>query len=180
VVGRPESLVAAIGMSEHLGVHDAAIEPALHGDGLALGDQYAIFAARSGVDQSAAAAVLHHELVAEDLGDVAPDRDRTAFGHPVDRGWLQQHHTARLPVLGEPRPACAKRSAGDQHDGESAGREAATREPRAAPRRWQRFRFGGIFSIGHDPGFPVIVVDARNVARAAKPTLNRTVQLELS
>jgi hypothetical protein len=113
-------------VSEHIGVHHAAVQPALHGDGLALGNHHAILTARSRVDQRATAAVLQHELVAEDLGDVAPDRDRSLLSHLVDRRRLQQHHAPRLPVLGEPRPACAERGTGNQHDGESAGREAAT------------------------------------------------------
>jgi hypothetical protein len=138
-------------VSEHIGVHHAAVQPALYGDGLALGNYHAIFAARSRVDQGATAAVLQHELVAKDLRDVAPDRDRTLLSHLVDRRRLQQHHAPRLPVLGEPRPARAERSAGNQHDSESPSGESAPRDAQAAP-RWKRPRFRGIFSIGHDPG----------------------------
>jgi hypothetical protein len=124
--GRPESFVSAIGVSEHVGVHYAAVQAALNCDGLALRNYQAILAARSGVDQGATAAILYDELVAKDLGDVAFDRCGGSLGHPVDRARLQQHHAPRLPVLGEPSPARAQRGAGDQHNAESASREATT------------------------------------------------------
>jgi hypothetical protein len=180
MVRRTESFVPAIGMREHLGAYDSAVEPALHGDRLTLGDHHAILAARPCIDQRATAAILHHEFVAEDLGDVAPDRDRTSFDHLVDRSGLQQQHVSRLPILGEARAAGPERGTGDQHDGKSAGRDAAIGQPQAAPWRWQRFRFEGMLSVGHNTVFLVIVVDVRTGQGVAKSSLNRTVQAELS
>jgi hypothetical protein len=75
----------AVGVGEHVGVHDAAIKPALHGNRLTLGDHRAILAAGSGIHQRTTAGVLHHELVAKDLRDIALDGDRTSLGHLVDR-----------------------------------------------------------------------------------------------
>jgi hypothetical protein len=120
MVGRPESFVSTIGVSEDVGVHHAAVQTALHGNSLAPGNCQAIFTAWSGIDQGTTASVLHDELVAEDLGDNPLDRDGTSLSHLVDRRGLQQHHASRLPILGEPRSACAKGGAGDQHDRESA------------------------------------------------------------
>jgi hypothetical protein len=137
-------------MNDHVSANYTAIEPGLYCHDLALGHQHAILTARSRVDERTTAAVLHHELVAEDLGYDTFYRDRTSLSHPVDRGWLQQHHAPRRPVLGKPRAACAQRSASDQHDRETARREAATRDEQAAPRRWHCFWFGSIFTIGHD------------------------------
>jgi hypothetical protein len=75
VVGRPESLVAPITVGEQFGVHHATVEPTLNRYGFSLGDHHAILAPGPRVDQGAAAAVLHHELVAEDFRDIALDRD---------------------------------------------------------------------------------------------------------
>jgi hypothetical protein len=94
-------------MNDHISADHTAIEPALDCHGLALGHQHAILTARSRVDERPTAAVLQHELVAEDLGYVAFYRDRTSLDHPVDRGWLQQHQAPRRPVLCKSRPACA-------------------------------------------------------------------------
>jgi hypothetical protein len=93
---------------------------------------------------------------------------------------LQQHHAPRLPILGEPRPASAECRASDQHDSESAGGDAATKEPQTLLQRWQRFRFGGIFRLGHDRDSFVIGVDIWTLTGAAQSTLNQVVQPELS
>src|SRR4051812_501053 len=56
VIRRTEGFIASVGMGEHVGADHATIEPALHGDGLALGDGHAPLAARSGIDQRTATA----------------------------------------------------------------------------------------------------------------------------
>jgi hypothetical protein len=161
-------------------MYDPSIEHALDGDGFSPDHRPGVLAPRTKVDERTTAAVVDGEHVAEDLGHAAKNGGWTSGLQRVDGGWLQQHDAPRPPILGKSHPAGPQRSAGDQHKRETARREATRRDGPTAPRRWCCFWSGRIFTIGHDRRALVIVVDVRTVPNAAKSTLNRTVQLELS
>jgi hypothetical protein len=77
----------------------AAVEAALNGDRIAFGDGLGTFTARAGIDQCAAAIVLHDELVAEDFRDLSLYRDRCVVLEGANRAGLQQHHGLRIHAL---------------------------------------------------------------------------------
>jgi hypothetical protein len=86
---------------------------------------------------------LQYELVAEDVGDFALDRDRRTFGHLVDTGRLQKHDLLRLPILGETRTSGAECGACDQHDCKRAGRENTAARLPSARGRWKQLAVFG-------------------------------------
>ncbi|WP_420133392.1 hypothetical protein [Rhodopseudomonas sp.] len=122
-------------MRDDLGAHHAAVEHALHGDGLAACHRVDIVAARPEIDQRPAAAVVENELVAEDLGDAAFHRDRLARLHLIDAGRLQQHHARRLPVLRQFHAARTSRGADGQNRECDAAQKAVTPVKAARGRR---------------------------------------------
>src|ERR1019366_4015286 len=84
-----ERFAGAVGSRQHLGVDEAIVEMALHGDRLAFRHQLAAFAARTSVNQRASTVVLDDEFVAEHFGNLTLDRDGRAVLQLCDRSRLQ-------------------------------------------------------------------------------------------
>ncbi|WP_453964634.1 hypothetical protein [Bradyrhizobium elkanii] len=134
-------------MRDDLSAEDPLIEHALDRNGLSLGDCVGVVRTRSEIDQGAAAAVLHDEHVAEDLGDVAAHGGWTTGLQPLDRGRLQQHDAPRLPVLGDANAAGTGSSACDKHCKRGACQHATVPD-RPAPRP-RRARIFLCIALGH-------------------------------
>ena len=112
-----EFLDASIGVSKKPYMDQAAIEQSLHGDVFALGCRIGMIAARSKVNQCATAAVLQNKEMSEGFGNAASHRNRIAILQRADRGWLEQHDTARLPAL-DKSGAAGSGSTADRKHGE--------------------------------------------------------------
>ncbi|WLA49712.1 MULTISPECIES: hypothetical protein [Bradyrhizobium] len=121
-------------MRDDLSAEDALIEHALDCHRLAF-DDVGVLAARSEIDQSAAAAVLDNEHVAEDFGDVAAHGGWAAGLQPVYRSRLQQQDAARLPILGDANAASTGSRTCEKHGKCGSGQQAAMPDLPAFGRR---------------------------------------------
>jgi hypothetical protein len=99
----------------------SALEPALNSYVFGLGDELTAFAWAAGVDESAPAAVLNDEFVAEDLGDLTLHRDLAPVMHGRDWGGRQHHQRRATGLQGRGRDTAAD-SEGNQKGGEERWR----------------------------------------------------------
>ena len=89
-VGRLQRDDLAVAVHDKRGVDETVLKAALDRHSLVFHDERSIFALMSGFDESAAASVLEHELVAEDLSHLAFDFDRAPISHGGDRDRRQR------------------------------------------------------------------------------------------
>lgn len=122
-------------MGDDLGSDDAPVKHALDGDRLSLYDDVGVFAARSEIDQRAAAPIIEDELVAEYLGDGAFHGGGISVLQFADSARLQQHHVLRLPALGKLDAAGACHGSDGKHGKRDSRQQAAARNMPARRRR---------------------------------------------
>lgn len=142
-------------------MNEAVVETALHGDGLADRHEIAAFARPARLDQRPGGPVIHHELVAEDLDNLAFERHRPAGAEVGDRRSSEAGVEGRGFGPEQPgassAPAMPRASSAAPRPPAIAARDRGRRAPHRAPSR----------ALASGTGDPAVVSSCRLVISSA-------------